>query len=341
MGRYTIPSLLLLVLALVSVNHATLPSQVYWNTVLPNTPIPKAISDLLRVDVADQKTSTSVNVGHGGVGVYVGHGHGKGSGVSVGVGGGYYGHYHHYHHYGGSFIYRYAASDDQLRDDPNVALFFREESLRSGTKMNLHFTKTTPGAPFIPRSASETLPFSSAKLPEILTRFSVDPKSEQAAEMKTTLRECEEPTVRGEDKFCATSLESMVDFATSELGTNRVIAVSTNTVDATDEVESPMQAYTITSTVQELVGPKMVACHAQLYAYAVFYCHATETSKAYVVQLKGDEDRIVVKAVAICHTDTSSWNPKHLAFRVLNIKPGTAPVCHFLPQDHVVWTKTN
>jgi hypothetical protein len=43
------------------------------------------------------------------------------------------------------------------------------------------------------------------------------------------------------------------------------------------------------------------------------------------------------KAVAVCHTDTSAWNPKHLAFQVLNVKPGTVPVCHFLPQDHVVW----
>jgi hypothetical protein len=44
-----------------------------------------------------------------------------------------------------------------------------------------------------------------------------------------------------------------------------------------------------------------------------------------------------VKAVAVCHTDTSQWNPKHLAFQVLKVQPGTVPVCHFLPQDHVVW----
>ena len=51
-------------------------------------------------------------------------------------------------------------------------------------------------------------------------------------------------------------------------------------------------------------------------------------------------DGTAVDAVAVCHADTSGWNPKHVAFQVLNVKPGTVPVCHFLPQDHVVWTRS-
>ncbi|KAK1266840.1 BURP domain-containing protein 3 [Acorus gramineus] len=389
MDRLSTPSLLLL-LALVSVTQAALPSQEYWNRVLPNTPMPKAVTDLLRGDAVYQKTDTSVDVGkggvhvdagkgttvdvgHGGVGVDVGHGgtnvgagngtsvnedhqgvgvdvdvgHGGKGGVGVdvghggkggvGVGVGVHGHY-------SPFIYNYAASEDQLHDDPNVALFFREEALRKGTHINLHFTTTTAvgttGTALLPRRTAESLPFSSAKLPEILSRLSVDPKSEQAAEMKTTLRECEDPAAKGEDKHCATSLESMVDFTTSELGTTGVVAVSTTVNTETTVAETPAQEYTITS-VKELAGPKTVTCHAQPYAYAVFYCHATGTAKAYVVQLKGKDGMTMVKAVAVCHTDTSGWNPKHLAFRVLNVKPGTVPVCHFLPQDHIVWTKSN
>ncbi|WVZ21601.1 hypothetical protein V8G54_008923 [Vigna mungo] len=42
----------------------------------------------------------------------------------------------------------------------------------------------------------------------------------------------------------------------------------------------------------------------------------------------------------VCYTDTSQWNPKHLAFQVLKVKPETVLVRHFLPEDHVVW-KTN
>ncbi|KAM0005498.1 putative BURP domain-containing protein [Helianthus debilis subsp. tardiflorus] len=44
-----------------------------------------------------------------------------------------------------------------------------------------------------------------------------------------------------------------------------------------------------------------------------------------------------MNAAAVCHIDTSKWNPKHLAFQVLKVKPGTVPVCHFLPEDHVAW----
>ncbi|KAI7729492.1 hypothetical protein M8C21_015157, partial [Ambrosia artemisiifolia] len=39
------------------------------------------------------------------------------------------------------FAYKYAASEDQLKDNPNVALFFQEQELYQGKEMNLHFTK--------------------------------------------------------------------------------------------------------------------------------------------------------------------------------------------------------
>nr|AFK44310.1 unknown [Lotus japonicus] len=76
--------------------------------------------------------------------------------------------------------------------------------------------------------------------------------------------------------------------------------------------------------------------HKQNYPYAVFYCHKSGSTRAYSVPLEGDNG-VRVKAVAVCRTDTSQWNPKHLAFQVLKVKPGTVPVCHFLPEDHVVW----
>jgi hypothetical protein len=98
-----------------------------------------------------------------------------------------------------------------------------------------------------------------------------------------------------------------------------------------------MQQYVIAKGVKRFGEKnKAVVCHKENYPYAVFYCHKTDTTKVYSVPLEGvDGNR--VKAVAVCHTDTSQWNPKHLAFQVLKVQPGTVPVCHFLPQDHVVW----
>ena len=283
---------------------------------------------------------TSVDVGKGGVNVQAGKGKpgggttvnvggGEGGGVSVNTGGHkgkpvYVGVGH------SPFDYVYAASETQLHDDPNVALFFLEKSLLPNTQMELHFTKSSNDAAFLPREESEKIPFSSNKVNETLKTFSVKPNSAEAEVMKNTIKECEEKGIKGEEKYCATSLESMVDFTTSKLGKN-VEAISTEV-----NKETQLQKYRVKSGVKKLGGDEAVVCHKQNYPYAVFYCHKTETTRAYSVPLEG-EDVSRVKAVAVCHTDTSKWNPKHLAFQVLKVKPGSVPVCHFLPEDHVVW----
>lgn len=286
---------------------------------------------------------TNVNVGHGNVGVNTGKGKPGGTTVNVGKGG-----------VGvhvktppkkkpvivkvnpGPFHYNYAATDTQIHDDPTIALFFLEKDLKPGTKMTLDFTPSpSAAAAFISRQEAKSVPFASAELPQILNRFSIDPNSAKAESMKQTLSECEEPPMSGERKRCATSLESMVEFATTSLNTRNVVAVSTDV----DNKISPKQQYTIESSgVKKLSGSDLVVCHAQDYAYAVFYCHSTHATKAYKVSMVGT-DRARVEAAAVCHTDTAGWNPKHVAFRVLGVKPGTVPVCHFLPQDHVVWSK--
>ncbi|XP_047324976.1 BURP domain-containing protein 3-like [Impatiens glandulifera] len=423
---------------LVGISQAEISSspQGYWNSVLPNTPIPKSIKDLLYPEWADEKSTsvqvgkggvnvqtgkgggTNVNVGHGGVGVQtgqpgkgtnvnVGHGGvgvqtgqpgkgtnvnvgkggvgvqtgqpGKGTNVNVGKGGvgvqtGHPGKGTNVNvGHGGvgvqtgkpgkgtnvgvgkggvtvstghkgkpvyvnvkpgynPFNYRYAATDDQIHDNPDVALFFLEKDIRTGKKMNLQFTKTTNDATFLPRQVADTTPFSSNKLPEILNQFSVKPESNEAKIIKKTIEECEEPGIKGEEKYCATSLESMIDFTTSKLGTTRLNAVSTEA----DKGSEWKDEYAITQ-VQQVANKVAVVCHKQNYGYAVFYCHKTDTARAYTVALRSVKSGAIVKAVAVCHKDTSGWNPKHLAFQVLKVKPGTVPICHFLPEDHIVW----
>ncbi|XP_039031798.1 BURP domain protein RD22-like isoform X3 [Hibiscus syriacus] len=329
-------SLVLALLALAVVASHTVPSpEQYWNNKLPNTPMPKVVQEILHPEPLGEK-STSVNVGKGGVNVNTGKGKegdgthvnvgGKGGGVSVSTG-----------HKGkpvnvnvSPFLYNYAATENQIHDDPNVALFFLEKDMHPGETMTLHFTETTEKSTFLPYQISQSIPFSSNKLPEILTKFSVKPGTEKAETMKNTIKECEEPSIRGEDKYCATSLKSMIDFSTSKLGKIDK-AVSTEV-----EKQTPKQKYTVAAGVARMGGEKTVVCHKQNYAYAVFYCHKSETTRAYMVPLKG-ADGTKAKAVAVCHTDTSAWNPKHLAFQVLKVEPGTVPICHFLPQDHIVW----
>ncbi|CAL1373512.1 unnamed protein product [Linum trigynum] len=369
-----------LTVALVA-SHAALPPELYWKSVLPNTPMPKAVSDLLEPDFLEDK-STTVNVGKGsGVNVNTGKGKpssrtnvdvGKGGvvvnagkpggrtnvgvskggvgvstakpdgGTNVGVGKGgvsvntggkgkrpvYVGVSPTYN----PFLYSYAATEDQLHDNTNAAIFFLEKDIHAGKVMNLDFTESHHVSTFLPRQVAGSIPFSSEKLPEILNQFSVEPESQEGKTMKNTVEECERPAIKGEEKYCATSLESMVDFSTSKLGRN-VEAISTEVKGREGQMK---QEYEIKDGVKKLPGYRSVVCHNQKYAYAVFYCHTTQTSRAYVVPMEGADGK-KVNAVAVCHTDTSGWNPKHLAFQLLKVKPGSVPVCHFLPQDHIVW----
>uniref|UniRef100_A0A6N2NIK2 BURP domain-containing protein n=1 Tax=Salix viminalis TaxID=40686 RepID=A0A6N2NIK2_SALVM len=216
-------------------SHAALPPELYWNNELPDTPMPKPVRDLLHPDLTFQNIpilkrsnnlnettsgslpcliksrkallidvtknadlvdykSTSVAVGKGGV--IVNSGKGKpGGGTHVVTGG-----------KGGGVnpgpnpsIYKYAATETQVHDDP-------------GKMMNLQFTENTNTATFLPRQKS--------------TVSSVKPGSREAEVMEETIRECENPGVEGEEKDCATSLESMIDFSTSKLRKN-VQAIST------------------------------------------------------------------------------------------------------------------
>ena len=86
------------------------------------------------------------------------------------------------------------------------------------------------------------------------------------------------------------------------------------------------------------IGERSVVCHKMNYVHAVFYCHEVHATRAYVVSLAGaDGGSEGEEAVAVCHTDTRFWSAELLVFKVLNVKPGTVPVCHFLPNDSLVW----
>nr|ABG76011.1 RDB1 [Oryza sativa Japonica Group] len=231
----------------------------------------------------------------------------------------------------------------ELLKDPDMALFFLEKNLQQGKKINnaLHFANllATTNSKFLPRGKADSIPFSSKELPEILDRFGVRPGSDDAAEMSATLQDCELPANKGEKKACATSLESIVDFVTSSFGASDVDAASTVVLSKAVESSSLAQDYTV-SGVRRMAGTgQLIACHPESYPYAVFMCHLTEaTTRAYKASLVG-KDGTAVEAVAVCHTDTSEWNPEHAAFHVLGVKPGTVPVCHFMQPDAVVWTR--
>nr|CAH59196.1 BURP-domain containing protein [Plantago major] len=322
------------------------PSERYWKAVLPNSPMPQAVKVLLPTP-----TGVGVDAANGrierhaaGRTIYAAAANGKIERHAAA--------YTIYAAAANGRIVRHAApiiliyaaatngrieranvTGTQLHDDPTASLFFLEKDMHAGTKMKLQFVKTSNQATFLPRQVADSIPFSSKRFPEILRKFK--PTSDEADIMKDTIKDCEDEGIKGEEKFCATSLESMIDFCTSKLGSRNVEAISTNAQENAEN-SSPKE-YTLVGAPRKMPGNKaVVACHKMDYAYAVFYCHKIAKTVAYEVSLAA-ADGCKVEAVAVCHHDTSQWNPKHFAFQVLKVQPGSVPVCHFLPQQQIVW----
>ncbi|RDX61596.1 BURP domain protein RD22, partial [Mucuna pruriens] len=283
--------------------QASLPATDYWVSLWPNTPMPKALRDLTQ----------SVRRSYGKVGE---------NKIDVDV-------------YG-------AANRDndptslKLDDAVINVTFFFEHDLRPGKYFYLEeFTDYSDDSTFLPDAVAKTTPFSTTRFSEILNRFNIDPESNDAAAVKYTLQICENPAVRGEDKFCATSLESLLGFTVSKLG-KKIRVLSTVMEKETQNQNQNQKQFRVVEGVEK-VGDKAVACHKLNYPYAVFYCHKVATRAYSVPLVANDGDGTKVQALAVCHTDTIKWSRKNLAFQQLNVKPGTVPVCHFLATHTLLW----
>jgi hypothetical protein len=238
---------------------------------------------------------------------------------------------------GAPFNYGYRASEARgggREQAATTTVFFHEEAVRVGERLRFRFPAFAP-APLglLPRHAAESIPFSTPALPTILALLRVAPGSAQAAAMAETLRTCEHPPLAGESKFCASSLEALVELAMTTLGTRDVRAITSTLPRA----GAPLQPYAVRA-VRRVDGESFVACHDEAYPYTVYRCHTTGPARAYVVEMEGAAGTAVTVA-AVCHTDTSRWNPEHLSFKLLSTKPGGAPICHIMPYGHIIWAK--
>ncbi|GAV73730.1 BURP domain-containing protein [Cephalotus follicularis] len=221
--------------------------------------------------------------------------------------------------------------------DPSLNVFFTLNDLKLGKVMPIYFSNknfsTSPR--LLTSEESNSIPFSLSQLPYLLQFFSFSKDSPQAKAMEYTLKQCAQEPIKGETKFCATSLESMLDFTQDVFGLDTQLKALTTTLLIKPTVL--LQNYTILDVPKEIFAPKMIACHTMPYPYSVFYCHGQETeNRLFEISLGGDNGERVV-AAAVCHMDTSQWDRDHVSFRILNIEPGTSPVCHFFPTDNLVW----
>ncbi|KAJ3701082.1 hypothetical protein LUZ61_004787 [Rhynchospora tenuis] len=266
-----------------------------WHAMLPNTPMPEIIKDLIKTD----------GNGHMSASKFPNHFDVRASLKN------YYEWYYHC-----------------VQDAKN--LFLKKDMYPGAETKKVRLARTITGTSFLPREEADRIPFSFAKFDQILDHLAIVPGSTAAKHVENTLRDCENPDFKGERKFCATSLESMIEFVTSELGNDVRV---TTTGHAKDEQQEA--TYKIAAEGKEMPGDKLVVCHPMPYPYTIYYCHVNKATKAYVTPLIG-KDGSMVNTGTVCHFDTSAWNA--FFFEMLNVKPGTKPICHFVPQDHLLWT---
>ncbi|GAB4860839.1 hypothetical protein Ancab_036000 [Ancistrocladus abbreviatus] len=293
MGSHLLLTSAFCLLAMLIGGHADSPIEVYWKRVLGNTAMPNAVKESL-----PQYANAVVDNGEKFVPL---------SDVYMG--------------------WSFAVKEVELHDDIVRSSFFLKKDLQVGKKRTLHFPLNKI-ITFLPRPIAESVPFSSSKLPQILSHFKVNPQSKEAQHIRGTIRRCEVKSPIDREKYCATSLESLVDYVTSKLG-NEVKALS-----PLIPKKNKMQ-YTILDVT--MLGDKhpVMTCHKTNYPFAVFYCHLHSAIIPYRVSLIAT-DGTKVKVLATCHNHTSQWNPKAAGFQVLNVKPG-ATICHSLGEHDVLW----
>lgn len=127
----------------------------------------------------------------------------------------------------------------------------------------------------------------------------------------------------------------MVDEVKSSLnsGKNKLMVV------ATEEDKDVVMEYRL-QKAKKIGNDKnhTMVCHRLPNPYAVFLCHNIRSTNIYSVSLVG-ANMEGTNAIAVCHQDTSSWDPAHLSFRILKIEPGSETICHFVSGDTVVWLR--
>ncbi|CAK8535202.1 unnamed protein product [Lathyrus sativus] len=192
----------------------------------------------------------------------------------------------------------------EIDDTQYPMTFFYEHELYPGNTMNVQFRKNPFAQPY------GFLFYMGDNKKERYTFNDVCVKSEP---------------IKGEQKFCAKSLKSLIGFTISKLG-NNIQPLSSSFI-------SKHQQYKIESMIN--LGEKAVMCHRLNFQKVVFYCHEVHGTTTFMVPLVAN-DGTKTQALVVCHTNTSGMDHEML-LQVMRGDPGNKPVCHFLGNKAIMW----
>jgi len=189
-----------------------------------------------------------------------------------------------------------------------------------------------PKRSFLPRTILSKLPLSTLELKKF---FRVEDNSTMEAIIVESLSACERAPSQGEIKRCVGSAEDMIDFAVLVLG--RKVAVR-----STENANGSKQNIMIGSVKEIDSMQQSVSCHQILLPYLLYYCHSVPKVQVYEVDMLDLNSKAKINhGVAICHMNTSDWSPSHEAFLALGSGPGQIEICHWIPENDLIWTVAN
>ncbi|KAH7441033.1 hypothetical protein KP509_03G022300 [Ceratopteris richardii] len=212
------------------------------------------------------------------------------------------------------------------------AIFFSPASLAVGRALQLpNISNDLQSLKLLPQSISQALPkLKQGNLLKLTGLFGVQKGSSMELEMENTLAHCSYKSEH-EIRACVTSGEDMVSFITKAMGSKLTVYSTPLSV---------MESATVVDIVKVASrGRKVASCHNMKFPSLLFSCHMSATSELMQVSLKSTDGHTTTRP-AICHMDTSYWNPSHIAFQVLNLEPGKGSVCHWFPENSFIFVES-
>ncbi|OAY52849.1 BURP domain-containing protein BNM2A [Manihot esculenta] len=219
--------------------------------------------------------------------------------------------------------------------EPSYIGLFIPDQVYSGKIMPIYFPIQDPSTtvlPFIPqqKQMGYSISHSPSRLPNIFKNM--PPK---ILKHPPAYDICDiDPD---ETKICAKDIESTLDFIGRAFDSNEEFKIVGTKQSMSTAV---LQEYVVSEDPQEIRGSRKVICHPK---HGSYYCHydVKGANKVLKVLLDG-ENGDKVEAIAVCHlhTPVTVENAGHPLYRMLGLKAGISPVCHFLAVGNFVLVQT-
>jgi len=199
-------------------------------------------------------------------------------------------------------------------------IFFSAEELREGGKITLP-DLYSPWKAFLPRNLSQMIRFSTGALSNVLSSFGISERSNMAMNMNMTLSGCESKPQQGEIKLCSPSIQGMIEFVLSNLGSSDNVELVFHPAFKADSGKKARMS----KVVERLSNRPPLACHRFVYPYGMFYCHSFSGTSTFTMELEVLENNgNIYNATALCHPNTNRHSKE-------------SPYCHLFVGDSLLW----